>query len=296
MKTQPRQLSKRFMNSISIVMLFVQLWACNIETQNTTGGATSPTPQYKPTDSASIINDSLLAVAEREKKALEKLPKSVIDSNSKVIYLTFDDGPLSPTPYLTQIITEKQIKICEFAVGKHAKANKQFMRHLEDMKHNPLIEVHNHSYSHANHKYKQYYSAPATAAKDIMDNEDIIGTFTKIVRMPGRDIWATPNIRRGWTQSGGKTAAILLENGYKIYGWDIEWEHKGGMPKQSPETFVAQVDNLFSRNAMQTPNHLVILAHDEMMIKDKGRQDLRRIIDMLKERGYVFEFMSYYPL
>ena len=197
---------------------------------------------------------------------------------------------------MTQIINEKQIKICEFAVGKHAKANKQFMANLENMKHNPLIEVHNHSISHANSRYKEYYSSPSGAAKDIMDNEDIIGTNTKIVRMPGRDIWATPNVRRGWSQSGGKTAAILLENGFKVYGWDLEWEHRGGVPKQSPEQFVSIVDNLFSRNAMQHRNHLVVLAHDEMMASERGRQGLRRIIDMLKERGYIFEFISHYPL
>lgn len=293
MKTQLRQLLKHCMNSFSILLLLVQLWACENEAQTLSG--TTPTPQYKPTDSSSV-NDSLLAVAEAEKKAFVKLPKTPIDSNSQVIYLTFDDGPLSPTPFLTQIINEKQIKICEFAVGKHAKANKQFMGHLDAMKRNPLIEVHNHSYSHANHKYKAYYSAPAGAAKDIMDNEDIIGTNTKIVRMPGRDIWATSQIQRGWSQSGGKTAAILLENGFRVYGWDIEWEHYSNtLPKRSPEQIVAQIDDMFRHNAMQTPNHLVFLGHDEMLAKEKGREDLRRIIDMLKERNYVFEFISHYP-
>jgi peptidoglycan-N-acetylglucosamine deacetylase len=295
MKTRPRQLFKRFMNFTSILLLLIHLLACDTKLQTTAEtGTNTPTPQYLPIDSTAI-KDSLRAMA--EKKALEKLPKSNIDSNSKVLYFTFDDGPLSATPHLTQIVNEKQIKLTEFAVGKHAQSNKQFKAHLEAMKRNPAIEVHNHSYSHANSRYKQFYSAPATAAKDIMDNEDIIGTNTKIVRMPGRDIWATPNIRRGWSQSGGKTAAILLENGFRIYGWDMEWEHYGStLPKRSPEQIVAQIDDMFRRGAMQTPNHLVFLAHDEMLTKEKGREDLRLMIDMLKQRGYVFEFISHYPL
>lgn len=278
-----------FMNFIVVFSILIQLMACQ---DNTNTIPTTPTPQYQPTDTvvtATVPKDTVAAIP-------AKLPKTPIDSNSKVIYFTFDDGPLSPTPYLTQIINEKQIKISEFAVGKHAQANKQFRAHLEDMKRNPLIEVHNHSYSHAYSRYKEFYSAPASAAKDIIDNEDIIGTNTKIVRMPGRDIWATPNLQYGWNQTGAKTAAILLENGFKIYGWDMEWTHRGGLPRMSPEQFVSIVDNLFARKAMKMPNHLVILAHDEMMIKEKGRQDLRRIIDMLKERNYIFEFMSYYPL
>jgi peptidoglycan-N-acetylglucosamine deacetylase len=279
---------QRYMNFSIFLSLVLQLLACNNE-QSTT---TTPTPQYQPADSA-----ALTAVAKDTVAAVPaKLLKTPIDSNSRVIYFTFDDGPLSPTPYLTEIINEKQIKISEFAVGKHANANKAFRQHLEDMKRNPLIEVHNHSISHANSRYKEYYSAPASAAKDIMDNEEIIGTYSKIVRMPGRDIWATPKVQRGWHQSGAKTAAILLENGFKVYGWDMEWSHRGGVPKGTAEQLVAQVDRHFETQYMQMPNHLIILAHDEMMIKEKGRTDLRKIIDMLKERGYIFEFMSHYPL
>jgi peptidoglycan-N-acetylglucosamine deacetylase len=241
-------------------------------------------------------NDSLLAQAEKKDTLVfGKLPKTAIDSTSKVIYFTFDDGPLTPTPHLTQIINEKQVKITEFAVGKHFKASKSNTEYLEDMRRNPLIEIHNHSYSHADGRYKEFYSSPQSAANDIMENETTIATNTKIVRLPGRDIWATPQIKRGWHQTGAKTASILLENGFKVYGWDIEWEHRHTIPKVSPETFVAQIDTLFARGRMATPNHLVILAHDEMLAKERGREDLRRILDMLKERNYIFEFMSYYP-
>jgi peptidoglycan-N-acetylglucosamine deacetylase len=279
-----------------IVIALTQLIACKNErtfSTDNTPAEVSGQAQYQTT------NDSLLAAAERKDtvNVFAKIPKTSIDSNSKVIYMTFDDGPLSPTPYLTQIITDKQIKISEFAVGKHALANKTFMSHLDAMKRNPYIEVLNHSYSHAYHKYKDFYSRPQSAAKDMMDNEENLGLTAKIVRMPGRDIWATPNIRRNWSQSGGSTAAILLENGYRVYGWDMEWEHyTNTLPKQTPAQIVSQIDYMFNNNKTQTPNHLVFLGHDEMLVKEKGRQDLRQIIDMLKSRGYIFEFISYYPL
>ena len=275
------------MNISMFIGLVLQVLSC--QSNNSSYNPNMTTPQYSP-------NDSLLAQAERKDTLVAgKLAKTLIDSTSRVIYFTFDDGPLQPTPFLTQIINEKQIKITEFAVGKHFKANKKFAANLEEMRINPLIEIHNHSYSHANGRYKEFYSSPQAAANDIMENESTIATNTKIVRMPGRDIWATPNIKRGWHQSGAKTASILLENGFKVYGWDIEWEHRNTLPKLSPETFVAQIDTLFARGRMSTPNHLVILAHDEMLAKERGRDELRRIIDMLKERNYIFEFMSYYP-
>ncbi len=289
MKSEPHILS-RFMNISFIFASLLQLTACQSDTVT---NPTANTPQYKPS------SDSLLAEAEK-KDTVAAIPakkaKAVIDSNTKVVYLTFDDGPLSPTSFLTDIITKKEVKMSAFVVGKHAQSNKNFMQKMEDMRVNPYIELCNHSYSHAYHKYKQFYSSPQTAAKDMMDNEKDLNLNLKIIRMPGRDIWATPNIQRNWSQSGGKTASILLENGFKIYGWDIEWEHYGNtLPKETPQQFIARVDDLFNRKAMQVPNHLVILGHDEMLVKERGREDLVKIIDMLKERGYTFEFISNYP-
>jgi peptidoglycan-N-acetylglucosamine deacetylase len=289
MKVLRKNYIKHTMNLSFLLGLVLQVMSCQNTENNIPIMSASSSPQYQP-------SDSLLTQAEKKDTlVMGKLPKTFIDSTSKVIYFTFDDGPLTATPRLTEIINEKQIKITEFAVGKHYKSNKSFANHLEVMRRDPLIEIHNHSYSHANGRYKEFYRSPQAAANDIMDNESTIATNTKIVRMPGRDIWATPNIKRGWHQSGAKTASILLDNGFKVYGWDYEWEHRNTIPKISAERFVAQIDTLFARGRMETPNHLIVLAHDEMLATERGRTDLRHIIDMLKERNYVFEFMSYYP-
>lgn len=288
-----RYFFQRFMNISLVFAALLHITACNTDTTKLPVNTTSDTPQYKPT------GDSLLADAERKDTVAAipaKIAKAVIDSNTKVVYLTFDDGPLAPTHLLHEIITQKQVKMSAFVVGKHAQ-NKGFLKKMEDMRVNPYIELCNHSFSHAYHRYKEFYSRPMAAAQDMMNNEKDLNLTLKIIRMPGRDIWATPNIKRGWSQTGGKTAEILLDNGYKIYGWDIEWEHyNNGMPKLSPNQFVAAVDSQFARKAMLVPNHLVILGHDEMLQKERGKDDLIKIIDMLKERGYVFEFISNYPL
>ncbi len=275
--------------SLFAALLF-NLFSCSLD--KTYNNQNNATPQL----AASQDTIMFVPVEPADTLNIEKLAKTPLDSNSRVIYLTFDDGPLTPTPYLTQIIHEKQIKMSSFAVGMHALMNKTFMRHLDDMKRSPYIEVCNHSYSHAYGKYQNFYSRPQAAAQDIINNEEKLGLLTKIVRMPGRDIWATDSIRRGWWQTGGKTASILLEKGFKIYGWDMEWEHYGNtLPKRSPTQIVTIIDSMFKQNATFTPNHLVFLGHDEMLAKEKGRQDLRAIIDTLKQRGYIFEFISHYP-
>jgi peptidoglycan-N-acetylglucosamine deacetylase len=269
--------------------LFLQLFtACN------TSSTESPT-QNAAKDSA-IIAGPAAPVIDSSKLILPKIAKTPLDSTSRVVYFTMDDGPLQPSDDLIRVAEEKQVKISEFAVGLHALSNKKFMGHLDGMKRSPYMEVCNHSYSHAYNQYAHFYSNPQKAADDMIGNQTKLDLNLKIIRMPGRDIWSTSTVKRGWSQSGGKTAEILTEAGFKIYGWDCEWEHFGNtLPKKTPESFVAMVDDLFRRNAMVTPNHLVILGHDEMLIKEKGRQDFRQIIDMLKERGYIFEFISNYP-
>ena len=271
------------------IALFLHFFtACN--------DASTESPTNNPAKDSAIIAGRAKPVIDSSKFILPKIPKSALDSNSKVVYFTMDDGPLQPSDVLVQVAEEKQVKISEFAVGLHALSNKKFMGHLDAMKRSPYMEVCNHSYSHAYNQYAHFYSNPQKAADDMIGNESKLDLTLKIIRMPGRDIWSTSTFKRGWKQSGGKTAEILTNEGFKIYGWDCEWEHFGStLPKISPFNFVAMVDNLFARNAMATPNHLVILGHDEMLIKEKGRQDFRQIIDMLKERGYIFEFISNYP-
>jgi peptidoglycan-N-acetylglucosamine deacetylase len=278
----------RFMTFSLLAALFIQLFtACN--------NPTTETPTEKAAkDSAAVV--AAVPAVDSAQMILPKIPKSVLDSTSRVVYFTMDDGPLQPSDVLRQVAEEKQVKISEFAVGLHALSNKKFMSHLDGMKRSPYMEVCNHSYSHAYNQYAHFYSNPQRAADDIIGNQTKLNITLKIIRMPGRDIWSTPTLKRGWKQSGGKTAEILTSEGYKIYGWDCEWEHYGStLPKKTPENFVAMVDDLFKRNAMATPNHLVILGHDEMLIKEKGRQDFRQIVDMLKARGYIFEFISNYP-
>ena len=94
----------------------------------------------------------------------------------------------------------------------------------------------------------------------------------------GRDIWALDNKSFGLRENGGKTAAILHDNGYKVYGWDVEWEHSGktAAPKKSPQAMLAIIDTLFANGSMLTKNHLVFLGHEEMLGSEKARNDLSK--------------------
>jgi peptidoglycan/xylan/chitin deacetylase (PgdA/CDA1 family) len=221
-----------------------------------------------------------------------------LDSNARFVYLTFDDGPLGGSDALNQIILEKQTKATVFVVAKHTKgknSNKMF----QDFKANPYLEVDNHSYTHANNRYQAFYAREGGdfAARDVMQCEQELGLTHKIVRLPGRDSWILPN-RERLEKSGTSTARILKSNGYRLYGWDVEWRRsKSGAPLETAEELVEQIDNAFRRGskAMFTKNHLVVLAHDPMFLTKGGQESLRSLLDLINKRGYICEYMSRYP-
>jgi peptidoglycan-N-acetylglucosamine deacetylase len=242
------------------------------------------------TDSTQMVKDSAAYFAANKPKR----PKVVHDTSEKVIYLTMDDGPLRGSTVLNKIILEKKIKTSVFIVSGHIKG---FGKYFDDFRANEFVEICNHSHTHANNKYLQFYSNPQGAADDINQCDKIINTDNKAVRLPGRNIWALPAREHGVAQSGGKTAEILRQQGYKVFGWDAEWAHggKSQAPVKSPEQFVALINSVFKQHTMWTKNHLVILGHDEMLTTEKGRREFPRIIDMLLAKGYVFEHITNYP-
>jgi peptidoglycan-N-acetylglucosamine deacetylase len=225
-----------------------------------------------------------------------KLPAEKTDSNSKVIYLTFDDGPLPGSDVIQRLTTEKQFKASVFLVGKHAHNNRNSPRIIADFKKNPYVDVCNHSYTHANNEYDKFYRKPDSAAADILKCQKEVGFDFKIVRLPGRQLWVLPerdlNMK---VSSAAPTATILKKDSFKIIGWDLEWVNKNNAPKESVEDMVAKVEKLFKDDMTFTRNHLVILSHDVMFSKPDGEAALVKFVDALKAKGYILENIRHYP-
>ena len=225
-----------------------------------------------------------------------KLPAEKLDSNAKVIYLTFDDGPLPGSEVVQRLTTEKQFKASVFIVGKHSKNNRNSPRIIADFKKNPYVDVCNHSYTHANNDYDKFYKKPDSAAADIFKCQSEIGFDFKIVRLPGRQLWALPerdlNMK---VSSAAPTAVILKKDSFKIIGWDLEWSNKNNKPKETPEDMVTKIDALFKNDMTFTRNHLVLLSHDVMFSKPEGETALIKLVELLKAKGYILENIRHYP-
>lgn len=183
-----------------------------------------------------------------------------IPPDKRVIYLTFDDGPNQGTQNLLKILNKRKVCATAFLVGKHAYGSKKQKDDLELLRKEPLIELANHSFTHANNKYTDYYKNADAVVYDFNIAKDSLKLYDKIARTPGRNIWRLNNINVTDLKSSNEAADKLKNAGYKLVGWDLEWKptHKMAL-KGNHEAMLEKIDSIFLNDLEKTSKHLVFI-------------------------------------
>jgi len=228
----------------------------------------------------------------------EKKDSSHLADTSFAIYLTFDDGPLEGSEDINDAVTKEQIKINVFVVGQHALSNEKMKNYYQLYLDNKLIEVGNHSFSHAHNQYKKFYEDPQAVLQDFLKCQDQLKIPNKYARQPGRNQWRLKDTSANDVSSGMKSADLLFQNGFRVFGWDIEWEHDGktGTPIQTVDDMVELIEKKLKDRKTLRSGHLVLLSHDEMFRNGWEESELKELITRFKAKGnYRFEHLSNYP-
>lgn len=216
----------------------------------------------------------------------------------KCIYLTIDDSPLNGTKYLDSVIVAETIKANVFMVGKAIDESRKFQNYHKILQENPYIEIYNHSYSHASNRYFHFYGDPASVLDDFEMNRSKFHIEHKIARLPGRNLWLLGDRKRNCDQPAGRAAALLADEGYQIFGWDLEWRYAAEdyVPEQTIDQLVVQAEYLYTSSRTFTPDHVVLLIHDQMFARRHEQNDLGELIRKLKEKDFTFEYLTAYPV
>lgn len=230
-------------------------------------------------------------------------PKIIVEKEDslskplKYIYLTIDDGPLNGSKYIDSIISNHQIKTNLFVVGNAINGSSRFLKYYKMFQENPYIEIYNHSYSHANNRYLDFYKNPELVLADFEKSQTEFSIVHKIARLPGRNLWQIGERKKNYSQTGFTSAELLSEKGYKIYGWDVEWTYnpKDYTPKKSVDKLIEEIENSYNTCKTFTPNHVVLLMHDQMFAKINDDNNLGKLISKLEEHNFIFEHLSSYP-
>lgn len=220
------------------------------------------------------------------------------DSTKKYIYLTFDDGPQLGTVTCFNLCRAEAVKASFFMVGLHANLKSDGHEIVNRIRSAyPGAVLANHSFSHANNRYLDFYLHPEQAAADMFQAQRSLQVPYLIARLPGNRSW----VRQGEVKASplARPLARLMDSArYNVIGWDLEWDfnRRSACPVQSPATLAREVDSAFIKHTTHVPNHLVILTHDRMFRRPGDSDSLAKFIRILKQHpDYVFETVDHYP-
>jgi peptidoglycan/xylan/chitin deacetylase (PgdA/CDA1 family) len=248
-----------------------------------------------------FIGISVLSIFISSSKGRSPIVADKINTHAspiKYIYLTFDDGPLNGSENIDSVILAERLKISVFLVGENTERSKLLGNYYKLYEQNPFVEAYNHSFTHANGKYELFYSKPENVLKDIQKNEQLLNLHYKVVRLPGRNIWRIGSRASDDIKSSSAAADLLAKTGYKLYGWDIEWQHnaKNGTPIQSVDEMTKEIESRIENGSTFTKDHIVVLIHDQMFQKKWEESELKQLIDKLRmHENYIFEHIRFYP-
>lgn len=217
----------------------------------------------------------------------------------KKIYLTFDDGPNKGTRKVLSIVQQEQVPVTFFIIGEHVFASTTQHATWDSLKMADSIELCNHSFTHAGHNhYERFYQHPDSVIKDFRRCHDSLQLDNSIVRTPGRNIWRVDTLTFTDLKKSAVAADSLQQAGFTIMGWDLEWhyDHKTFTLKNRSECVLEEIDSLFAHNKTRTPDHLVLLAHDQVYDDSDDSCELHELIKRLKSREeYELVVASKYP-
>jgi peptidoglycan/xylan/chitin deacetylase (PgdA/CDA1 family) len=196
-----------------------------------------------------------------------------IQSNEKVVALTFDDGPSAVwTPQILDALKAVNVKATFFMLGMHVQQYPEIARRVAEEGH----EIGNHTYDH----HGLFYYKPQELNREVKDTEKVIlsvtGIKTKYFRPP--KAWITAKERK-YLNSLGYTTVLWSLNSKDWVNFDDRYIVKYILHHVQPGD--------------------IILFHDSGgVFKTEGgnRKEtvntIPRLVQKLRERGYRFVTIS----
>lgn len=197
----------------------------------------------------------------------------VFGEHTKVVYLTFDDGPSDNTLKVLKILKKYNAKATFFVTG-FDKA--EYMKNIVEEGH--TIGLHTYS-----HNYGKIYSSEAEYFSDLEKIRKLVyektGVDTKIIRFPGG---SSNTISKKYSKGiMSRLTGMVEDKGYKYFDWNV---NSGDADSQNVSP--SKILNNVKRESSGVSN-CVVLMHDTA-VKDTTVKALDSICDYYKKQGYEF--------
>lgn len=191
---------------------------------------------------------------------------------TKMVYLTFDDGPGKYTARLLDILKKYNVKATFFVTGYNDNYNDLLTR-----EHNEGHTVGLHSYTH---DYKVIYRSIDSYMQDLLKIQNKVKNYTgiesMIIRFPGGS--SNTISKRYKIGIMSELSNKVQELGFKYFDWTIASGDAGNT--RDTNKIISNVTSRFSENSMN-----VVLMHD---IKPYSVDAVESIITYGLANGYTF--------
>ena len=192
-------------------------------------------------------------------------------ATGKVLYLTFDDGPLPEfCPWILDCLASYDAKATFFLVGENA------------LKHPELVtDIINGGHSIGNHTFN-HLNGFKTSTGSYLRNTDAC----REVLQAHLSLGVAPLFRPPYGKIRPSQIRQLRKAGYEIIFWDVlSKDYKADLSAE--ELFRNVVDN-------SRPGSILVF-HDNLKAEKKLRSALPLILSELKKQGYRFEALRFPP-
>lgn len=221
-------------------------------------------------------------ITRSNQKQREKLEKTLneyqVKYSSKVIYLTFDDGPSIYTMDILNTLDKYNVKATFFVTCSD---------NLEELSKEIIKRGHTIALHTCTHKYSYVYSNEDSYFQDLNSISNLVEKYTgvksKYVRFPGG---SSNTVSRAYNRGIiTRLSSMLTEKGYKYYDWNIDSNDAGGA---NSEQEYANVIGALQNNDRDIN---MVLMHD---VKVSTRDALDGIIKDALNLGYTFSNINDY--
>lgn len=230
-----------------------------------------------------------------EKESGGSVAKTLVDSRPYCIFLSFDDGPSEGSQIVNALSLKDSLSINVFLIGRNACLTEKSRAMVSEYEANPLVEIGNHSFTHANKKYAAFFRNPEEVLADFNRSRDSLHLTNGLTRLPGRNFFRLGSFRRNDRNNGKESADTLAANGYRVYGWDLEWRRRAGhgIAAHTGPGMLQVVNELLEKGRTFMPGCLVLLLHDQDCRDVQFRDEVEEFIRLARADGrYRFGHLS----
>jgi peptidoglycan/xylan/chitin deacetylase (PgdA/CDA1 family) len=192
-----------------------------------------------------------------------------LPNSEKKIYLTFDDGPIPEiTEWVLGLLKKENIKATFFCIGENIQKHPEVFKQIISDNHT----IGNHTFNHLkgwNTSTKKYLEN-VELCNSVFEKYSISNFQSKLFRPP-------------YGKIKKNQAKELIKLGYKIIMWDVlSYDYDKSL----------NAERCLNNTLKNISTGSIIVFHDSIKAQDTLKKVLPKLIQQLKEKGFVFDKLN----